>query len=970
MTRIATTRRRGSGREGQTAAAPGSATNPAHLAAADAVARALGTNLETGISAQEAAHRLATHGPNTLRPAPRRARWRRVLAHFQDPLVYLLVAAVVIALVAWGVEGRVGWPMDAIVITLVVLINGVLGYAQQSKAEEAVAALARMTAATCSVIRDGKTIRVPSREVVRGDVLVLAEGDAVAADARLFEATSLRMQESSLTGESESVLKDVATLPNAAALGDRLNMIFKGTAVAQGAGRAVVTATGMDTEIGSIAAMLEATAETPTPLQQEISRIGRLLGIVVIGISVVVVATVLLISDIRGVGDVVDVLLLGVSLAVAAVPEGLPAILSLVLALGVQRMARHNAIVKNLASVETLGSASVIASDKTGTLTRAEMTIVRVVTASGSTEITGVGYAPDGEVKPCGSGPGDAHTAGALRAEQIAVLSGGSLAGNARLGSKHDGSWEIHGDPTEAAFLVAERKLGVTERREQRFQRIAEVPFTSERKMMSTVERDHEHGDQIVVITKGAPEVVLRHCSRLRRGLEVVALDETSRARILADVDTLTDDALRTLAVAYRPLNPAESTAFADAPEDALEHDLIFVGTVGIIDPPRSEAAVAIAEARRAGIRVIMITGDHPRNAARIAADLGIVEPGKDALTGRELDALDDVTFAHIVRETSVFARVSPANKLRIVAALRAAGNVVAMTGDGVNDAPALKSADIGIAMGRTGTEVAKEAAKMILADDNFATIVQAVREGRGIFDNIRKFLRYLLCSNMGEVLTVFFGVIGASVIGLSGSTGEVVLPLLATQLLWINLITDTGPALAMGLDPPAADLMNRKPRPPQRRVIDGRMWLDVMQVGTVTAIVTLLTMDAYLPGGLLEGSGDIAAARTAGFTTLVFASLFTCLHARSDTASAFANLFENPWLWGAIGLSALLQVAVVNLGFLNLAFGTSPLAIDQWLVCIAMASAVLWFGELRKLVERAHAAAIEDSSPARSRST
>jgi magnesium-transporting ATPase (P-type) len=923
---------------------------------ATAVASALGTNLDGGLSAREAVHRLALYGPNTLRVAPRLAGWRRVLTHFQGPLVYLLLAAITIAVVAWFIEGRPGWPVDAIVIALVVLINGALGYLQEARAEQAVAALARMIAVTCTVLRDGSLIRIPSREVVRGDVLALAEGDAVAADARLVEATSLRVLEASLTGESESVLKDAATLPALVALGDRLNMVFKGTEIVQGAGHAVVTATGMDTEMGAIAAMLEATEEAPTPLQQEIARIGKMLGIVVVGISLVVVTTILLISDIRDIGDVIDVLLLGVSLAVAAVPEGLPAILSVVLALGVQRMAGHNAIVKKLSSVETLGSASVIASDKTGTLTRAEMTIVRVMTASGSTEITGVGYAPDGQVKRSGHSASEKLSDDALRAEQIAVLCGGSLAGNAELRQEGDGPWEVLGDPTEAAFLVAERKLGVRERREKRFERIGEVPFTSERKMMSTLERDHEHRGQVVVITKGAPDVLLQRCVQVRMGLEVVSLDDALRARILADVDTLTDAALRTLAVAYRPLDPAEAKDVAELPGDSLERDLIFVGTVGMMDPPREEAAVAIAEAHGAGIRVIMITGDHPRTAARIAADLGLVDPGTVALTGLELDALDDIAFADAVRRTSVFARVAPANKLRIVAALRTDGNVVAMTGDGVNDAPALKAADIGIAMGRTGTEVTKEAAKMILTDDNFATIVRAVREGRGIFDNIRKFLRYLLCSNMGEVLTVFLGVIGAGVIGLSGSAGAIVLPLLATQLLWINLITDTGPALAMGLDPPAADLMERKPRRLGERVIDARMWMDVIQVGTVTAVVTLLTMDIYLPGGLIAGSGDIITARTAGFTTLVFASLFTCLHARSETASALAHLFENPWLWGAITLSALLQVAVVELGFLNLALGTAPLAFDQWLVCIGMASVVLGFGELRKLTERVFA--------------
>ena len=530
------------------------------------------------------------------------------------------------------------------------------------------------------------------------------------------------------------------------------------------------------------------------------------------------------------------------------------------------------------------------------------------------------------------------------------LLSGGSLAGNADLRQTEGGAWEIHGDPTEAAFLVAERKLGVTERRERRFERVGEIPFTSERKLMTTIERDHEHGDALVVITKGAPDVLLGRCTRARVGLEIVDLDEALRARLLVDVDTLTDAALRTLAVAYRPLAPGEDPAAAEA----LERELIFVGTVGMIDPPREEAAVAIREARRAGIRVVMITGDHPKTAARIAADLGIVDAGSPAITGAEIDALDAAAFADAVRKTSVYARVAPAHKLRIVDALQADGNIVAMTGDGVNDAPALKAADIGIAMGVTGTEVTKEAAKMILADDNFATIVEAVREGRAILDNIRKFLRYLLSTNMGEVLAVFLGVVGSGVIGLKpGDGGGVVLPLLATQLLWINLITDAAPALAMGVDPATDDLMARKPRHVSDRLIDARMWASVIQTGVVIAVVTLLTMDFYLPGGLIAGTGDLTTARTAGFTVLVFASLFTCFTARSDTTSAFANLFANPWLWGAIALSLLLQVAVVHVPFLNIAFGTAPLALDPWLLCAAIASVVLIYSEMHKLLRR-----------------
>jgi magnesium-transporting ATPase (P-type) len=915
----------------------------------DAVAKALGTDPVAGLAAAEAARRLAEHGANVLRAAPTVARWRRILSHFRDPLVYLLLAAIAVALAAWLVEGGHGWPTDAIVITTVVLVNAALGYFQEAKAAGAVAALARMTQASSAVVRDGTEIRIPSAELVRGDLLVLGEGDAVGADARLLQALSLRVQEASLTGESQAVLKNVAALAGPAALGDQPGMVFKGTAVVQGAGRAVVTATGMATQVGLIAHLLEATAEQPTPLQLELAGIGRMLGGAVVVIALVVVSTILLLSEIRGAADVIAVLLLGVALAVAAVPEGLPAILSLVLAMGVQRMARHNAVVKKLSSVETLGCASVICSDKTGTLTRSEMTIERVVTASGSVRVSGVGYAPVGGFERDGAPlqPGPLHS------EQVVVLSGGSLASNADLRQVPGGGWEIQGDPTEAAFLVAERKLGATERRKRRFERIGELPFTSERKMMSTLVVDHEHAGAVVVIVKGAPDVLLERCSRARVGMETVELDGARRAAVLADVDALSNAALRTLAVAYRPLGPGEDPQAGEA----LERDLVFVGTVGIIDPPREEAGIAIREARQAGIRIVMITGDHPRTAARIASDLGIVEPGASALTGLELDALDEPAFREAVRSTSVFARVDPRHKLRIVHALQADGNVVAMTGDGVNDAPALKAADIGVAMGRTGTEVTKEAARMILADDNFATIVRAVREGRGILDNIRKFLRYLLSSNMGEVLTVFLGVIGAGVIGLTGPGGTVVLPLLATQLLWINLITDSGPALAMGVDPFSDDLMTRQPRRPGERLIDGRMWASVFQTGLVTAIVTLLTIDLFLPGGLIAGVQDLTTARTAGFTVLVVASLVTCLTARSETASAFTSLFSNAWLWAAIALSALLQVAVVHLPVLNVAFGTAPLEPRQWAVCLGMGSLVLWYSELRKLAVRTWAA-------------
>ncbi|MGQ0596073.1 cation-translocating P-type ATPase [Aquabacterium sp.] len=911
------------------------------------VARQFDTSVDTGLSTAEVHRRLAQAGPNTLQTQAPTPPWRRLLAQLQDPLVYLLLAASFIILVVWALEGRRGWPMDALVILAVVVLNALLGFVQETRSRRAAEALIRLTGVTSAVLRDGVPQRVPSTELVCGDLLLLSEGDSVGADARLIQASVLRVQEASLTGESEAVLKAPAPLLAATPLAERRNMVFKGTAVAQGSGQAVVTATGMATEIGAIAHLLNTTIEEATPLQKEVRQIGSMLGRAVVLICIAVIAAVLLVSNIRTLHDLVSVLLLGVSLAVAAVPEGLPAILSLVLAMGVQRMAGRKAIVKNLSSVEALGSASVICSDKTGTLTRSEMTIERAVTSSGSSRVGGVGYAPEGQLHHLDQAQaGEVLSHGPMHSEHIVLLSGGSLAGNADLRQAPDGNWVIQGDPTEAAFLVAERKLGVHERRQARFERIADIPFTSDRKMMSTLAIDHEHDGERVIIAKGAPDVLLAHCTRVRVGLEVRPLSDDVRAQALADVNTLSDAALRTLSVAYRPLAPDEH----EQQGEALERDLIFVGTVGIIDPPRAEAAQAIREAHRAGIRVIMITGDHPRTAARIASDLGIVAPGATALTGADLDAMDDARLAEAVGRTSVYARVAPAHKLRIVKALQAQGHVVAMTGDGVNDAPALKLADIGVAMGITGTEVTKEAGQMILADDNFATIVAAVREGRNILDNIRKFLRYLLSSNMGEVLTVLLAVVGARVLGLIDASGDVVLPLLATQLLWINLITDSGPALAMGVDPSSDDVMARRPRNPSDRVIDARMWATVLQSGLALALATLVTLDLFLPGGLLEGTQDLTTARTAAFTVLVMGQFFNAFNARSDTDSAFQGLFNNSWLWAAVALGLALQIAVVELPWLNLAFGTAPLTLAQWGLCAAMGSAVLWVSELRKL--------------------
>ena len=903
--------------------------------------RQSGVDIKQGLSSSDVQTRLAQEGPNEIQTQPPRPAWRLFLTQFQDPLVYLLLTAVAITLTIWTLDGYQGWPIDALVILVIMVLNALIGFVQESRSLRAAAMLAELTVTTSSVIRDGRPQRVPSSALVRGDVLVLSEGDSVGADARLIEAHELRLQEASLTGESESVFKNTLPLAEPAPLAERRNMVFKGTAVTQGSGLGIVTAIGMATEMGAIAQLLSATPDEATPLQKEVRQIGRRLALAVALIAASVAMTILSITEIRTATDAVPVLLLGVSLAVAAVPEGLPAILSLVLAIGMQRMARQKAIIKKLSSVETLGSATVICSDKTGTLTRSEMTIQRAMTASGSSTVTGLGYAPIGQVQhqdqPLTSGP--VHT------EQLLLFRGGSLAGNAALQQESDGNWTIHGDPTEAAFLVAERKLAAELRNTRQFERVGQIPFSSERKMMSVLVIDHGHRGERLLISKGAPDVLLRHCTRVQVGMDVLPLTDIIRNRALADVNELTDAAMRTLSVAYRPLTAQETAQTGEA----LEQELIFIGTVGISDPPREEVAPAIQDARRAGIRVIMITGDHPRTASRIATDLGIIEAGAGVLTGATIDELDESALAEAVRTTSVYARVAPIHKLRIVDALQAQGHVVAMTGDGVNDAPALKAADIGIAMGLTGTEVTKEAGKMILADDNFATIVVAVREGRAILDNIRKCLRYLLSSNMGEVLTVFLAVIGAGTLGLIDGNGNLLLPLLATQILWINLITDAAPALAIGIDPQSDDVMARRPRRPSERVIDARMWFGVIQIGLVMAFAALLTLDLLLPGGWFAGEQSIETSRSAAFTVLVLAQLFNAFNARAESISAFRGLFDNRWLWTSVGLGVVLQVAVVQWPLLNVAFDTVPLTLGQWALCLALGSTVLWFSELRK---------------------
>jgi P-type Ca2+ transporter type 2C len=912
----------------------------------------LKSDARKGLSSAEAKARLASHGPNELaqqKPVP---AWKKLLVQFCDPLVILLLVAALISTVLWVYGREATLPYEGLAILAVVVLNAAMGYVQQAKAEQAVAALKQMSAAHANVIRDGQRRSIAAAELAPGDIIIVEEGDTVPADARLIQVAALQTAEAALTGESLPVSKETDALAEQATLGDRLNMIFAGTALTYGRGKAIVTATGMHTQLGQVAGMLEAAPAESTPLQKELARVGKLLGIVVIGVAVVMITTIIVVEDVRGVAAWFNVFILGVALAVAAVPEGLPAVVTAVLALGVQRMAKRNAIVRHLASVETLGSASVIATDKTGTLTRNEMTVRSVVTVSGRVDFGGTGYAPHGEVTRQADDTSGAQSKvieGPLRVELERALSVGDRANNAVL-HEQEGRWSVQGDPTEGALLVAARKAGLTDATlDARFERVAEVPFSSERKLMTTIHKDTQRREMLRVFTKGAPDVLLARCTHELVGAEARPLSDARRQEIAGTNEALAREALRTLGVAYGSLAPDFDLDEADA---SVERELVFAGLIGMIDPPRAEAIDAVMRARGAGIRPMMLTGDHPVTASVIAAQLGI--PGESVITGAALEKMPEEALDHTVQRVSVYARVNPEHKLRVVKALRRAGAIVAMTGDGVNDAPALKTADIGVAMGITGTDVAKQAADIVLADDNFATIVAAVEEGRAIFSNIRKFLRYLLASNMGEVMTMFFGVVLADAIGLTGASGSaVVLPLMATQLLWINLVTDGAPALALGVDPVNDDVMRRPPRPPGEKVITRTMWIDILQVGVVMAIGTLLVLDASLPGGFMEGAGTLRYAQTMAFTTLVFFSLFTVFSSRSDERSAFEGLFSNHWLWGATLLSVLLQIAVVYIPFFQPAFSTLDLTLRDWLYCLIVASSVLWVREVAKLLRR-----------------
>jgi Ca2+-transporting ATPase len=819
---------------------------------------------------------------------------------------------------AGAIAAALGQHIDGGAILAIVLLNALIGFVQEHRAERAVAALANLTAPRARVVRDGRSASIPAREVVRGDLLVLEGGDLVAADAQLLDAASLHTNEAPLTGESELVRKDAVALAVSTPLSERRNQVFLGTSVATGSGRALVFATGMSTEVGHIATLLESASSSETPLQRKLDRVAQRL----VYASLAIVAVVFALGWLRGT-PLFELFISAVSLAVAAVPEGLPAVVTVALALGVERMARRRALVRRLPAVETLGSAQVICSDKTGTLTVGAMTVRRIVTASGVYSLTGEGY----------------DTRGALISEArelslstpTALLRAAAACNEAELVMTSGAKMEIAGDPTEAALLVAAAKAGLSrERIEAEEPRLRALPFDSDRKRMSTVRR-REGRDWLYA--KGAPETILERCTRLRTEAGTVPFDAAARERFREAAALLAAEALRVLAVAERDVTGVV--------ESDLEQGLTFLGFAAMQDPPRAEAREAVAKCRRAGIQTVMITGDHPETGRAIAAELGILAPGDELLVGADLDRMDDEELANRVLRTRVYARVTAEHKLRIVRAWKQHGCVVAMTGDGVNDAPALREASIGIAMGITGTEVAKQAADIVIADDDFASIVAAVEEGRGIFDNIAETLSYLLAGNAGELILM----LAAALAGYPA-------PLLPIQLLWINLVTDGLPALALATDPIDASVLDRPPRRTDAELADRVRLFGIALTGCLTAAVAF-GVYAYE----MQQSGDAATARNGAFSTLVFAELLRSFGARSDDKRITEiGLFSNLRLVAIVAGSLLLQVWIHQSPALARLFGTQPISLSQGLAWIALGAVPLFALEVRKwLLFRAH---------------
>ncbi len=888
--------------------APGAAgpVSAWHALSVEAVFDRLGTT-ENGLSSEDAARRLAEHGPNELAASERTSPWSLLFGQFKNVLILILLVAV-------GLSALLGHVLEAVVIAVILLFAVVLGFVQEYRAERAIEGLRRMAAPSATALRDGEERDVAARELVPGDVVRLEAGARVPVDARVMEAVNLKIEEAALTGESLPVKKVSEPLASLdLAVGDRRNMVFAGTTVTYGRGSAVVVETGMRTEFGTIARLLQGVESRRTPLQENLDRVGNVLA----RAALAVVALIVVLGILRG-QSFWDMLIFGIALAVAVVPEALPAVVTISLALGAQRMVKRNALVRRLSAVETLGSVSVIASDKTGTLTRGEMTARRIYVAGRSFDLSGAGYELRGEFL-------EASRSIAPTPPLLALLRGAVLASDAKLRRHGEtAGWSAKGDPTELALIVAAEKAGLHKHElEAGFPRVSEIPFTSESKRMTTLHRTPRGA---VAYAKGAPEVILEACARQLGDEGERLLGPADRERILDAARNMAGRALRVLAVAVKP---------GARLEDA-ERGMTFLGLVGMSDPPRPEAGRAIETCERAGIKPILITGDHALTAEAVARELGVLKQGR-IVTGAELDAMSDDEFQRAVEEIEVYARVSPAHKLRVVTAWQNKGHYVAMTGDGVNDAPALKKADIGVAMGITGTDVSKDAAAMTLTDDNFASIVAAVEEGRGVFSNIKKYLMYLLSSNVGEIGLMA----GASLLGLP-------LPLTAVQVLYVNLATDGLPALALAVDPPESDLMRRRPRDPRAGIFT-RPVLTLMLVGGVWSMLVNIGLFAW---ALSSGRG-MAEAVTMTFVSLVLIQFFKAYNFRSDRNSVLVRPFANKWLNLAIVWELAALAVIIYVPVLNGPFQTYALPFMDWAIVVSAAFTVSPVLELAKWMER-----------------
>jgi Ca2+-transporting ATPase len=911
-----------------------------------AVAEELKTSLECGLSGETARQRLAEAGYNELQEQPRPGFWSMLLSQFDNFVVIILIVASLVSLL-------LGDYLEAGAILVIVVLNAVLGVVQESKAEQSLAALQKMTAPEATVIRHGRRLTIPSREVVAGDLVILETGNYVPADVRLVESVNLRIEEASLTGESVPVDKQAsACLEAGVSIGDRLNSAYMSTMVTSGRGRGIVTATGMQTEIGKIAELLQSYEAEPTPLQVKLDKLGRTLGIAALAVcGLVFVLGVLRNPAGAPLGDrVLDMFIVAVSLAIAAVPEGLPAVVTIVLALGMQRMVKRHALLRKLPAVETLGSATAICSDKTGTLTQNEMTAVRMWAGGQLLHISGEGYRPQGQFSRDGQDDESGLHPAQDRTLALTLIAS-ALCNDALLEQRHDGvgeEWHIVGDPTEVALVVAAAKAGLWQHElTPGLPRVAEVPFDGDRKRMTTIHRvanpalipvqpglEASH----VAFVKGAPDILLEHCTRVLRGDEVYALRAEDRTHILNVNAALASDTLRMLAAAYRPLDEVS----AEPKAEDVERDLIFLGMIGMIDPARPEVKPAVAEARAAGIKTVMVTGDYPDTARAIANQLDLLRSQERVLTGAQLNAMSDEGLAAAVESIDVYARVSPQHKVRIVEALQANGHVVAMTGDGVNDAPALKRANIGVAMGITGTDVSKEASDMVLADDNYASIVAAIEEGRIIYANIRKFVFYLLSCNVAEILIIFLSILA-----------NLPLPLTAIQLLVLNLLTDGAPALALGMEKGDPDVMRRPPRPANEPVINREMQVGIL---VQSVVITAAVLGAFLISLSWYGYTDhgLTIAETMAFGTLSISELFRAYTSRSERYSLLQiGVFSNRWMQYALLSSLAILLAIIYVPFLDPIFNTAFLGWREWSVMLPLLFAPALAAEVTKFFGR-----------------